>query len=89
MLPMSKTQDAAPKKVGRGRPKMAPDTASLTVVIPRSEAQLAERLAVDLDRVVLGLRHNRLDVIRAAITRGLASLKAELEQAQARAPSDS
>jgi hypothetical protein len=78
---MTKTQDAA-TKVGRGRPKTAPDTISVTITIPRRESKLAESMVPDFDQLALGLRHTRMDVLRAAISRGLDALKAELEHAQ-------
>lgn len=81
---MSKTNTGPAAKVARGRPKGGADTVAVTLTIPRADSQLAESLVVDFDRLALGLRHNRLDVLRAAITRGLESFKTDIANARAK-----
>jgi hypothetical protein len=74
------TSKPTPKR-GRGRPKKNPGTATVTISVDRLDVEAAEELVPVLDRVnTLGMRHNRTDVLRASIKRGLESLRAELGQ---------
>ncbi len=62
---------------GRGRPKKLGSV--VTISVDRGDVEAAEQLVPVLDRVsTVGMRHNRTDVLRAAIKRGLASLHQEL-----------
>lgn len=64
-----------------GRPKVHPASASLRIAIDRSDIEAAQILVADFDRTsTLGVRHTRIDVLRAAIRRGLEALRSELEQ---------
>lgn len=68
-------------KRGRGRPKVLTTQASVRISIERSDLEAAEQLVGVFDRAsALGVRHTRMDVLRAAIARGLASLRSEVAQ---------
>lgn len=63
----------------RGRPKTLPTQASLRISVDRGDLEAAEQLVPEFDRTSsLGVRHSRMDVLRAAIARGLQSLRAEV-----------
>lgn len=66
-------------KRGRGRPKTLPTQASVRISLERTDLEAAEQLVPEFDRTsALGVRHSRMDVLRAAIARGLAALRAEV-----------
>lgn len=70
----------SPTKRGRGRPKVLPTQASVRISIERTDLETAEQLVPEFDRAsTLGVRHTRMDVLRAAIARGLRSLRSEIE----------
>jgi hypothetical protein len=74
LAPMSET------KRGRGRPKVKPDTGSVTIALPRDVIREAEALVPAFDAASpLGVRHNRIDVLRAAVVKGIAALRAQVE----------
>jgi hypothetical protein len=67
-----------------GRPKTQPDQAQITIAVDRADLHAAEDLVATFDRVSpLAMRHSRLDVLRAAIRKGLGALRSELEESKA------
>lgn len=68
-------------KRGRGRPRELPSYSSVKFAVDRTDLDEAQELVAAFDRAsALGVKHNRVDVLRSALKRGLASLRAELEQ---------
>jgi hypothetical protein len=66
-------------KRSAGRPKVRPEQTQVTIAVDRTDLAFAESLVPGFDGAsTLGVRHSRLDVLRSAIKRGLASLGAEL-----------
>lgn len=58
---------------------MLPTTGKITLAVEHEHIQAAEELVPAFDKAsALGVRHTRIDVLRAALVRGLASLKAEV-----------
>lgn len=67
-------------KRGRGRPKKLASTTSVTIDV--QDAKAADELVPLFDRVSpLRMNHNRTDVLRACIKRGLDVFRAELGDA--------
>lgn len=74
-------------KRGRGRPKVLPTQASVRISLERADLETAEQLVPAFDRTsALGVRHTRMDVLRAAVARGLASLRADVATSQSELP---
>lgn len=66
-------------KRGRGRPRELPSHESVKFMVERADLELAQQLVSAFDRAsALGVLHNRVDVLRSALKRGLSSLQAEL-----------
>jgi hypothetical protein len=69
----------------RGAPKRLSDTARVTMVLERSQMHEADALVPLFDgRSQLGVRHARIDVLRAAVRLGLEALRSEAEKGGAR-----
>lgn len=68
-------------KRGRGRPKVLLTQASVRISIERADLETAEELVPAFDKAsALGVRHTRIDVLRAAIANGLKALRAQVGQ---------
>lgn len=63
----------------RGRPRVADEGASITLRIDASKLELADAIAHDLDVMLEGMRHTRGDVLRAALSRGLDAMRADVD----------
>jgi hypothetical protein len=62
----------------RGRPKVGPETEPVTIAVPRADLDLADELVGPLTERSMGVSRGRTDVLRAAIARGLRSIRDEL-----------
>jgi hypothetical protein len=68
------------KKRGPGRPKVQPETETVTLAFPSEHLREAEALVSHFDNAsALGVRHTRIDVLRAAVAKGLEALRAQVK----------
>jgi len=73
------------KKRGRGRPSIADRPAKMLVVADASVLEQIDTIITDMrDPAIAGLRLQRTDIIRAAVERGVAVMRAEIDEKRAR-----
>lgn len=67
-------------KTKRGRRPVADTVASVSLSVDATHLDQADVLAEDMGRVFRGLKQTRGDVLRTAISRGIASMRAEIDE---------
>lgn len=72
------------KSRGRGRPKVADEPVAVTVRVDATVVEMADSVAADIESMSLpGMRTVRTDVLRAALARGVAAMRAEVDARRA------
>ncbi|MEY4515504.1 MAG: hypothetical protein RLZZ450_7626 [Pseudomonadota bacterium] len=72
------------KSKGRGRPKVADEPVAVTVRVDAAVVEMADGVAADLESMGLpGMRTGRGDVLRAALARGVAAMRADVDARRA------
>lgn len=66
-------------KAKRGRRPVAESVASVSLALDAAHLATADDLAVDMGKLMAGLKLTRMDVLRTAIARGLTSMREEVD----------
>lgn len=61
----------------RGRPSLA-DT-SVTIRVDSEKLGVADSIAADLESIISGMKQTRMDVLRAALSRGIEVMRADMD----------